>query len=275
MSRASQPVSTVRESIRVLMRHRELTLEMARRELSERYAGQALGLVWAVGHPMFMIGLYIFLFAVVFKQRIGGTVDLPLDYTAYLLSGLVAWLSVQESLIKSCTVVTSNASLVKQVVFPVEILPVKSVLVSLFPQLVSLSILLVYVLASHGSLHATYLLLPVLIFVQMLWMIGLAYILAPIGVYFRDLKDVMQLFATAGAYVVPVFYLPAWVPGPIRPVLYLNPFSYLIWTYQDVLYFGRMEHPWAWAATAAFSLSTFAMGYRLFGKLRPTLGNHL
>jgi lipopolysaccharide transport system permease protein len=263
------------EIVSLLRRHRDLTLEMAKRELSDRYAGQAFGLLWAVGHPMFMIGLYVFIFAIVFRQKIGGTREMPLDYTAYLLSGLVAWMSVQESMLKSCTVITGNAALVKQVVFPLEILPVKSVLASLFPQLVSLVLLMAYVLVTHGSLHATYALLPVLVTMQLMWMIGIAYVLSPLGVYFRDAKDFVQLFAMAGAYLVPVFYLPNWVPAPFKPVLYLNPFSYLIWCYQDALYFGRFEHPWAWLAVSVMSTTTFALGYRVFRKLKPTLGNML
>lgn len=263
------------EIVQLLTRHRDLTFEMARRELSDRYAGQAFGLLWAVAHPAFMIGLFVFIFAVVFKQKVGGTVEMPLDYTAYMLSGLVAWMSLQESMVKSCAVITSNASLVKQVVFPIEILPVKGVLASLFPQMVSLVLLIGYVLATHGSLPVTYLFLPVLVTLQLIWMIGIAYILASIGVYFRDAKDFVQLFATAGGYLVPVFYLPNWVPDLFRPVLYLNPFSHLIWCYQDALYFGRFDHPWSWAVTIVLSTTTFALGYRVFRKLKPTLGNLL
>lgn len=259
----------------LVWRHRQLTFAMAKRELSDRYAGQAFGVAWAIGHPVFMIGLYVFIFAVVFKQKVGGTVDMPLDYISYLLSGMVAWMSIQDSMLKSCTAITSNASLVKQVVFPLEILPVKGVLVSFFPQLVSLVVLIIYVLITHGSLHATYLLLPVLILLQGMLMLGIAYVLAPIGVYLRDAKDFVQLFATAGAYLVPVFYLPAWVPPIFKPVLYLNPYSYVIWCYQDALYFGRFEHPWAWVVTVIMSSATLAIGYRIFRKLKPALGNML
>lgn len=263
------------EIIQILNRHRDLTLEMARRELSDRYAGQVFGMFWAVIHPVFMMGLFVFIFAVVFKQKIGGTPDLPLDYTAYLLSGLVSWLSFQEAMNKSCVAITSNAALVKQVVFPLEILPVKTVLGSLFPMLVSLTVLIMYVFISHGSLHWTYLLLPLLVAMQVMMMIGLAYLLAPIGVYFRDLKDIVQLFVLMGVYLMPVFYLPTWVPGLFKPILYINPFSYFIWCYQDLLYFGRFEHPWAWVVVVLLSLTTFAFGYRVFRKLKPALSNLL
>src|SRR5262245_40820787 len=151
-------IRAAREIASLLWRHRDLTLVMARRELSDRYAGQMFGLAWAIGHPLFLTGLFVFIFAVVFKQRVGGTRELPLDYTTYLLSGLVAWMSIQESLVKSCTAITSNTSLVKQVVFPLEVLPVKGVLASFFPQLVSLAALIGYVLITYHWLHLTYLL---------------------------------------------------------------------------------------------------------------------
>lgn len=263
------------EIVAILTRHRDLMWEMTKRELADRYAGQAFGIFWAIGHPLFLIGLYVFVFAFVFKQKVGGTVEMPLDYTAYLLSGLVAWLSFQESMTKSCTAITANASLVKQVVFPLEILPVKGVLASLFPQVVSLGLLTFYVLVTNGFLHITYLLLPVLMGMQVMAMIGIAYLLAPVGAYFRDLKDFVQLFATAGMYLMPIFYLPDWVPKPFMPLLYLNPFSYLVWCYQDALYFGRIDHPWAWLVTALSSVAVFVIGYRVFRKLKPMLGNVL
>jgi lipopolysaccharide transport system permease protein len=263
------------EVVSLLTRHRDLTWEMAKRELSERYAGQAFGVFWAIAHPVFMIGLYVFIFAFVFKVKIGGTMEMPLDYTTYLLSGLVSWLSFQEAMTKSCTAITANAALVKQVVFPLEVLPVKGVLAALFPMIISLIIVISYVLFTHGALPLTYLLLPVLIGMQLMAMIGVAYILSAIGAYFRDIKDFVQLFALAGMYLMPIFYLPTWVPALFKPLLYLNPFSYLIWCYQDVLYFGRFEHPWAWAITGLLSLGIFVIGYRVFRKLKPGLGNLL
>jgi lipopolysaccharide transport system permease protein len=275
LNRREDEIRPFRDVLRICRKHSDLIWEMARREIADRYAGQALGLFWAFCHPIFLIGLYIFVFAFVFRQNIGGTADLPLDYTAYLLSGLVAWLGIQDGLVKSCSVITSNAALVKQTVFPMEVLVIKSMSVSLFPQLVSLALLMAYVLFTHGSLHLTYALLPVLVALQLLGMLGLAFILATVGAFIRDIKDLVQIFTAAGVYLLPVFYLPAWVPELFRPLLYLNPFSHIIWCYQDALYFGRIEHPWAWLVTICINTIVFWLGYRLFRKLKPTLGNVL
>ena len=259
----------------LIVRQRRLIWAMAKREITDRYAGQMLGAVWAVGHPLILMAVYVFVFGYVFRTRIGGTHELPLDYTTYLLSGLVPWLCVQESLNKAPTSVTANTSLVKQVVFPTEVLPVKSVLASLVTQLVSTAILVVYVLASYGSLPLTYLLLPVALIIQVTQVIGLALMLAALGVYLRDLKDLVQVGTLVSMYLLPVFYLPAMVPSLFRPLLYANPFSYTVWIYQDLCYFGRIEHPIAWVVAAVLSLAFFISGWLVFQRLKPMFGNVL
>lgn len=268
-------ISAFGELIKLLVENRHLTLEMTRREIGEKYAGQVLGTFWAIGHPLMQMAVYVFIFAVVFKVKVGGTLELPLDYTTYLLCGLIPWMTMQESLNKGTTAIVAHSSLVKQAVFPLEILPIKGVLVSFVTQLVASMALTLYVLISHGTLHLTYLLVPVLFFFQLLTMAGLCLALSVVGAFLRDIKDFIQVFCLVGMYLMPVFYLPSMVPGLFRPILYANPFSYMIWCYQDVFYFGRFEHPFAWVVFPILSLLIFTMGYRTFRKLKPMLGNVL
>lgn len=264
-----------RELLALLTRHRQLTVEMARRELTDRYLGQVLGTFWILGHPLIFLMVYLFVFVFVFKVRLGGTVQLPLDYTTYLLSGLIPWLGFQESMSKGSTVILANANLVKQVIFPIEILPVKGVMTSILTMVILFVGLIVYVLISYHSLLWTYLFLPLLMVCQALAMIGISYILSSVGVYFRDLKDFVQVFSVIGVYLMPAFYLPESVPELLRPLIYLNPFSYMIWCYQDALYFGRLEHWWAWIAFVGMSLGIFIIGYRTFKTLKTMFGNAL
>jgi lipopolysaccharide transport system permease protein len=264
-----------REILMLLTRHRQLTFAMARREIADRYAGQSLGILWAIIHPIVIMGVYVFIFAYVIKMKVGGTQELPLDYTAYLLSGLIPWMCFQESMSKASVVIVNNANLVKQVVFPIEVLPVKVVIASLFSMLISLVILMLYVLMVNHSIPRTYLLLPVLLLFQMALMIGINYMLSAIGAYFRDVKDFVQIFNTIGLYLVPIFYLPDQVPSIFRPLLYCNPFSYVIWCYQDILYFGRVEHWWSWLLLVVITAIAFLGGYRIFRKLKTMFGNVL
>jgi len=256
-------------------KYRALTWQMARREVTDRYSGQVFGLLWMVLHPLSLLLVYVFIFGYVFKVRIGGTPELPLDYTTYLLAGVIPWLGFQDALAKSSTVILGNANLVKQVIFPVEILPVKGVIASLAGQAILTLLLVVYVIAVHRTLPWTYALTPLLILIQAGMMIGVCYVVSAISVFFRDTKDFVQAFATVGLYLMPALYLPEFVPGVFRPLLYLNPLSYLVWCYQDALYFGRIAHPYAWVVLIVFSLVVLRLGSHVFQRLKTVFGNML
>jgi lipopolysaccharide transport system permease protein len=258
-----------------LYRNRALTFALAKREVTDKYTRQVLGSVWAIGHPLIHVCVFIFLFQVVLKQRMGGTVELPLDYVAYLLSGLIPWLAVQESLGKGSTVITANANLVKQVVFPLEVLPVKSVLACFVTQLVGTLCLIIYVLIDHGDLPPTYALLPLLWVCQAVGMAGIVFAISALGVYVRDIKELVQVFSVVGVYLVPIVYMPDMVPEPIRPLLDFNPFSHMVWCFQDACYFGRFDHRPSWFIFPVGSVLTFLFGYSLFRKLQAHFGSVL
>jgi len=261
----------------VVWRYRHLIVALAKRDISSPYAGQVFGAFWAFAHPLFLGALYIFIFSVVFKARMAGggvSHDLPRDYTTYILAGLVPWLGIGQSLARSVGALTGQTSLVKQVVFPIEILPLVSVFVATFTQILGLMIVLGYLLY-QGTLPWTIVLLPVVMLLQLALMVGLAFALSALAVFLRDLKDFVQVFTTAGIFVAPIVYLPQWVPGIVRPIIYINPFSYVIWCYQDIIYFGRFEHPIAWLVLTLGSLLVLAVGYRLFTSLKPQFGTYL
>jgi len=264
-----------RELLSVVLRHRQLTWEMTRRELTEKYAGQMLAAIWAFVHSAVMVGVYLYIFVFVFKVKLGGSYEMPRDYPTYLLAGLLPWLACAEAMMKGTGALVGNANLVKQVVFPIEVLPVKSVLSSFITQLVMMGLLLLYVQISHGSLPWTVALLPVLFAFQVFGLVGLCCVLSSVGAYFRDLREFTQIFSTVGIYLMPIVYLPTMVPEVFQPLLYFNPFSYLAWCYQDVVYFGRIEHPYAWVVFPVLSTAIFMAGYRVFRSLKPMLGNVL
>ncbi len=278
MYSALKPSSNVQafiELVTLFKRRGRLIYELTRREISERYSGQVFGAFWAIGHPLLITLIYIFIFGFVFRARAGGTLDMPLDYTAYMLSGIIPWLVFQEAMSKASTVIISQANIVKQVIFPLEVLPVKSVLATIVTEIVFLILILIYTLATSHSLPWTYVLLPILIFFQALAMIGVSFLFSCIGAYFRDLKDFVQIFLSVAFFILPILYLPESIPAAVRPVLYLNPLSYMVWCYQDVLYFGRFAHPWAWAVFLPGSVFAFILGFRVFRKLKTMFGNVL
>lgn len=263
------------ELLGVLKRFRVLIFELARREITDRYTGQLFGSFWTFVHPAVVILVYVFLFNVVFESKTAGTQLMPLDKTTYILAGIIPWLCFAEALGKASTVIIVNANLVKQVIFPVEVLPIKGVVATLFTEIIFILLFTAYKVVSHHTLWLMYLLLPVVLLFQTLAMIGVSYILCSIGTYFRDTKDMVQVFLSLGVWFIPVLYLPEAIPGVIRPLLYANPTTYLVWCFQDIFFYGRIAHPAAWVVFPLLSLLSFFFGYRLFRKFKTMFGNVL
>ena len=197
----------------IFRRHRALALELARRDLGSQFQGQALGSFWVVGHPLVLLLVYIFVFVVVFKIRVPATAGIPRDYTAYILAGLVPWLAIQQSLVRSANTLLAQSNLVRQVVFPIEILPLNAVLVSMVAEIVGLVIIIVYTLIRFGDLPWTYLLLPVAVGLQVVMMTGIAFVLSAITPFLRDIREFIAVLTVIGVYMIPAFYLPDWITG--------------------------------------------------------------
>lgn len=265
----------LRDLTSVILRNRALAVELNKRDLGSQFAGQILGSLWIVGHPLMLFAVYVFIFGIVLKVRIPEAADMPRDYITYILAGLVPWLATQQTLARAPVVLMSQASLVKQVVFPIEVLPVGAVVQAAVPLLIGLVVVLGRSLFVLGDLPWTVILLPVAIAIHAALLLGIAYLLAAITPFVRDVKDIVNVLSMVGVYIVPAFYLPQWVPGLLRPWLYLNPFSYIIWMYQDCIYYGSIEHPAAWGVSILLALFSLALGARVFRKLKPFVANVL
>ncbi len=261
--------------IQALFRYRSMIAQMTRREITLPYAGQMFGSFWPIIYPLALMLLYVVVFSFVFAASFGGTATMPYDYTVYLLSGMIPWLAFLSVLSRAPLEIVGNASLVKQVIFPLEVLPVKGVASTLIAPVISLLFLLLYTLLKSGTLPLTYVLLPFAILLEIIWMLGAAFFLSAVSVYFRDVKDFVNVFVLASMYLLPIIYLPSAVPPVLKLIVDLNPFSAMILCFRDILYFGRVANPLTWVAYAGFSLLSFYAGYYFFQRLRPFFGNVL
>jgi len=252
---------------RLLRQRRELAWELTKHEISERYAGQVFGTLWAIGHPLIMVAIYV----VVFGRIFGGSAPAEpgrLDQTTFLLGGLVPWVIMAELLGKACSLITGNAGMVKQLVFPIEVLPIKGAMASMISLLVAVGVVVLYALLANGRLPWSYAALPLVMALQFLLMAGLCYILSAIAPFFRDLKDFVTVFVGFALFISPALYFKVALPVLFQAAIYLNPFSYMIWVYQDVLWYGAPAHPWAWAVFVLMALGAFSLGYRFFAYLK-------
>lgn len=255
-------------------RHRRLLWELVRRDWTDRHAGQMLGALWSLGQPLLLTAVYLFLFVVVMPLRVGAIESAGPPYFVVVLAGLIPWLAAQDAFMRGTSSITANANLVKQVIFPIELLPLKGTLAALLPPLLMTTGLFVAYFAVGESGSWTLLLVPLLWGLQIVGMAGASFGLAAIGAYIKDAREVVQLFGMVNLYLMPVFYPVEIVPQPFRMLLYANPFSYGVWCYQDA-WSGRFDHPLAWLIFPLVTLLALFVGWRTFRAAKPLFGNVL
>jgi lipopolysaccharide transport system permease protein len=260
--------------ISMLRQRKELVSALARRDILDRYAGQALGAFWAISNPLLLMGVYVFAFSVLFQGRLSAE-GTALEYTAYILAALVPWIAMAEVIGRAPTAVTSNTNLVKQIVFPTELLPLKIMLGAMPTLVLGLGVaLLVSSLTGHASLVG-WAMLPVALCCYLLMSTGFAYLLAALGVFVRDIKDVVAVMLSMGFFLHPILYGPGVPPRVLEFAFYFSPISYVLWAFRDALFYGGVTNPWIWIGAVIFSLALFATGFRVYCMLQPSFGNAL
>lgn len=266
-------MSPVVAPIKVLFARRELIGELVKRELRDRHTGQVLGVLWAYGHPLVLMLIYTFLFAYVFPARFGDSASIQ-DYSVNVFAGIVPWLAFQDLLAKSPSILVSHSNLVKQVVFPNEVLPVKTAIASALPYIVGLLFALCYA-ALHGTLSWFSLTLIFVIICQVMAMLGVAFIMSAGGVFLRDLRDIVTVFCSINLFAQPILYNPFSTPDFLKWIFAVNPFSYLVWCWQDALFHGEVVHTVAWVLLPLGSMLTLAIGWVTFERTRHWFGDAL
>ncbi|MEM4406532.1 MAG: ABC transporter permease [Candidatus Methanomethylicaceae archaeon] len=255
------------EAIRILYRHRELLWSLTIRDLKGRFSGSMLGFYWAILHPFMLISIYLIVFTFVFKVRLGGE-NSGFEYALFAGTGLVPWLGFVEAASRSNTALTSQANLVKRVIFPIEILPAQVILSSLITQLVGITIVSLIALFVAKKLSLMVILLPFTVLMQAIFCLGLAWFLASINVFFRDTKEIVQALLTVGLFVTPILYSEVMVPPSLALLLAFNPITHLIHMYRDVLFYGQMLHPWSFGIFSMLATLFFLGGYTFFVKTK-------
>ena len=256
----------VRVLIRGVLSNRALVWELARRELTASHAGQAAGVIWLAVHPITLFLVYALLFTLVFQVRIGERG--PSDYLIYIFAGLAPWLMTQDLLVRATGAMVNNRDIVKKVMFPTEVLAAKTLVASLTVQSVLLGAVILYTLAARGTISPMLLMLPVLLLLHLILLWGLTLLLAALTPYFRDIPELVRVFVVVNIYLMPVLYPPDLAPTVLRAVILINPFSHLIWCYQDVLYFDAFAHPFAWVVLTAIMGASLLAGSYVFLRLR-------
>ena len=263
-----------------LPRYRGLIQSLVARELKARYRGSALGAFWSFGNPLLMLLIY----SIVFNYFQPPRTDIQ-PYALFLCCGLLPWTWFSASLNESANSLVAGGNLIKKVLFPPEVLPIVSVLANMVQFLIGLPILvgfLIYyayfdpsaALTPRVALHFSEIVwLPVVVLVQLVLTMALAFVLSALTVHFRDIRDILSNILTLWFFATPIIY--SWrvaESSNFKWLLDLNPFTHLAVSYQEILFhpenaFGHR----AWLlALAAASMALFLAGYWMFDRLRDS-----
>jgi lipopolysaccharide transport system permease protein len=219
--------------------HWNLIRQLTKREITSRYRGSLLGMLWAFLHPVVMLTVYTLVFRGAFGMRWGQEGESALDFGLLLFSGLIVHGLFAESIHRAPYLIVNHSNYVKKIVFPLEILPWTSLGSALFHAAISALVLIVFYGLLHHTLHWTMLLLPLLLLPLSLVTIGISWFLASAGVFVRDIGQASGPLTTVMLFLSPVFYPAAAFPEAYRFLLYANPLTFLITQTQDLLIWGK------------------------------------
>ena len=252
-----------------VIRSRELISQLARREVAGRYRGSFAGLLWSFLNPLLSLAMYTFVFGVVFNARWGLQAENTIDFALILFAGLIVHGLLAECIGRAPYLVIGNPNYVKQVVFPIEILPVVALCSSLFHVTISTGLLLLIWGLSHGGLPAAALAIPFLLFPLCLIALGASWFLSAFTVFFRDMAQIVNFVSAGLLFLSPVFYPADRVPEPFRTLLQFNPLTFVIESVRGSLVTGNIPDPLHYLIYLAISIGVACIGYAWFQKTRP------
>lgn len=265
--------------IRELYERRQLLQDFAWRELRARYKGSVLGFAWNFLNPLLQLAVYWLLFGVLLRVRVVNALgqEPAYGYAVFLFTGLLPWTLFASAVQGGANSVLANASLVKKVRIPLAILPAAANLSSLVNFALSLVVLAAVVLVAGVPPHATLVLVPLLVAVQLVFSLGLAYLLAALAVFFRDVLHILGILLTLWYFLTPVIFpLEAFAERPTAYLLlHLNPMTPLIAGYQRVILDG-VQPEWGWLLySLAVALLILWLGSAFYRRTSPSFEEEL
>lgn len=258
----------MRSSLLSLWAHHALIQRLAWRDVLSRYKGSAGGLLWALITPILLLSVYTAVFSGIFQARWGQSGG-PVEYAMQLFVGLTVHGLAAECINRSPTLMINNVSYVKRVVFPLQVLPVVTLLSALFHFAISLVVLILFITVVNHSLPVLGLLyLPLIVLPYVIFLAGISYLLAGLGVYLRDIGQLMGLVTTILLFLSPVFYPASMLPPRLQTLFMLNPLTLIIEQSRAVLLNSMAPR---WDLLALYSLAAlvvFAGGLWAFNQMR-------
>lgn len=260
---------TLSRTFATAWKRRSLIREMCKRELQTQFRGSFMGWAWLVLSPLLLLLVYTVIFSAVFDTAEAATRGGRVAYPLLIFSGMVIFHLFADCMQRAPLLLREHANYLKRVVFPVEILAFVILGAALVRALVSFALLLFVYVLLHGPPPATALLLPLVWLPLCLGFLGAIWLLSAVGLFVRDIHQIIMTFMTVLILISPVFYGAHQLPEAVRPFYMINPIAGYIEATRDVLIWGTAPDPAVLLPHAAFGLLFLWFGHTVFRRLRP------
>jgi lipopolysaccharide transport system permease protein len=227
-----------------------------------------LGLIWSLINPLLMLLVFSFVFSVVFQVRWDVEPTSRYEFAILLFTGMIIHGFVAECLNRGPGVILENPSYVTKVTFPLEIIPAMMVCSALVHVLINATVLLLAIVVIQGALPVTAPLFLLVLVPAVLGTLGVSWILASLGVFLRDVRQITGTISMVLLFLSPVFYPASALPEEFRFILQINPLTYVIESARSVLIWGEMLDWASWATQTGISLVVLTFGYYWFSRTR-------
>jgi lipopolysaccharide transport system permease protein len=257
---------------RSLWRNRSLIRTMVRRDVLGRYRGSFGGAFWTLFSPLILMLTYFFVFGIVLQSRFGADQSRA-GFALYFLAGMLPWLAFSEAAGRAPGVLLEHRNFVKKLVFPIETLPVNLTAAGLVTEAVALLLFLAAVAVARGAVPPTAAWLPALLIPQVLFTLGVCWLLAALGVFVRDFGQLIGFLLTLWFFLTPICYPETSLPPAVAPLLAKNPMSVLVRGYRSLLLEGQVPALHTMIKWWGLSVFVFLAGHAWFYKLRRSFAD--
>ncbi|MBI5740650.1 MAG: ABC transporter permease [Nitrospirae bacterium] len=235
--------------------------------IRDRYLGSALGLFWAVLHPLLLLGIYTFVFGFVLKSKLPGA-ETTFAYSIWMISGFVPYMAFSDAINVSTSSVIGGSGLVKNIVFKSETLPIAATLTAGVPFTVGM-IFLMFLLFADGNYPTWHIvaLVPVII-LQFAFLTGAAFFLSATTVFIRDIAQALPTLIMFLLFFTPIFYPVESMPQLIEKLTFFNPLYQMTRPYRDILFQHQLPD-WRGMAYLGFLATVLILsGLKYFRRLK-------
>jgi lipopolysaccharide transport system permease protein len=251
-----------------MVSHRKTLFAITHVELAKRYSGSLLGKIWIILYPVLLLSIYLFVYMVIFKMQFAGSGRL--GYVIFVFAGLIPYIGFMEAITSGCLALKQNMHLIKNVILPIELVPVRYVLVAMVGQLVGMTLLFALIVGD-GGLNIRLLAFPAVLALEAAMLIGIVMVMSPLALLLPDLTHFVNLGMLFLIFVSPIGFRPDMVPNALRFVIYANPLFYMIDAFRWSLLKDHPFSPGFVAAYSAISIFAFGFGSWFFGRLKGIL----